>query len=174
MTVNDQIHIGRAKNAVLNYFERTLSIPKIYLDADWNGSHVDVLAINRDGAGDVYAALLFFVAHRENGDRDLVESWARLDNVVDRFQNVQTHFKYIVAVEAGRPDRSAFDVFNDRRNRMYAQDGLGRIGLLEVILRGEEEPITQIAVKPERFRAHVGEIAESHIHQHSADWEIRA
>ena len=49
--------LGRAKNAVLGFLEKNLYVPKIFLDATWDGHKVDLLGIDRDGAGDVYAVL---------------------------------------------------------------------------------------------------------------------
>ena len=59
MAMNEERQLGRAKNAVLSFLERGLSVPKIYIDTTWAGRHVDVLAIGRDGVGDVHAVLLF-------------------------------------------------------------------------------------------------------------------
>jgi len=59
MIANEQQQIGRAKNAIMFFLERNLIVPKIYVDADWGGHHVDILAIDRDGVGDVHAVLLF-------------------------------------------------------------------------------------------------------------------
>jgi len=58
MTTNEQRQLGRAKNTILAFFERRLSVPKIYIDADWNNHPIDVLAIDRDGVGDVHAVLI--------------------------------------------------------------------------------------------------------------------
>jgi hypothetical protein len=174
MTMNEQIQIGRAKNAVLDYFERTLSIPKIYLDADWNGSHLDVLAINRDGAGDVHAAALFLLVHRENGDLDLEESSKRFGELMERLHTLSAHFKWIAAVGDRRSGAISFDEYNKRSDEMYASDGLGRIGFLQVAFDEHQEPTAQVAIKAERFRAKVSDLADSYIEAHSADWEIRA
>jgi hypothetical protein len=174
MAINEEVQLGRAKNAVLNHFERTLSIPKIYIDADWNGSHVDVLAINRDGAGDVHAALIFPLVHLGNGDLDLIDSWKLFDGLVEKLNILTAHFKWIVAVGGRRSGSLSFDVYNKRRDKMYAPDGLGRIGLLQVVFEEHEEPTAQIVVKAERFRAKVADLADTYMQAHSADWEIRA
>ena len=58
MPVSEHLQLGRAKNAILGYFERRLSLPRVYLDVSWKGQHVDVLAINRDGVGDVHVVEL--------------------------------------------------------------------------------------------------------------------
>jgi hypothetical protein len=57
MTINEEQQLGRTKNAILAFLERRISIPKIYIDAIWDGHQVDVLAIDRDGVGDVHAAM---------------------------------------------------------------------------------------------------------------------
>jgi hypothetical protein len=47
---------GRGKNAVAQLFSKKLIVPKIYFDARWPNrmTHVDVLAVDRSGAGDVH------------------------------------------------------------------------------------------------------------------------
>ena len=45
MTINEERQLGRAKNAALSFLEQRLSVPKIYIDAEWAGAHVDVLAV---------------------------------------------------------------------------------------------------------------------------------
>ena len=67
--MTEQLQLGRAKNAILAYLEKTLYVPKIYIDASWDGHTVGLLAIDRDGAGDVHVVTLFGVDHsRQLGD----------------------------------------------------------------------------------------------------------
>src|SRR5277367_627943 len=51
--------LGRAKNALQDFLIRKLVVPKVYLDAEWSGTQVDVLAIDRAGVGDVHAVRMF-------------------------------------------------------------------------------------------------------------------
>ncbi len=52
--------LGRAKNAVQDYLIHKLLFPKVYLDAEFNGKKVDVLAIDREGTGDVHAVYIVY------------------------------------------------------------------------------------------------------------------
>jgi len=86
MTASEGIQMGRAKNAVLEFLENRLIVPKIYLDADWGGQNVEVLAIERDGVGDVHAVLLF--GCDTAGDPEEFGSYwiAAMNPLIDRFQ----------------------------------------------------------------------------------------
>jgi hypothetical protein len=172
--MNEQIKFGRAKNAVLNYFERTLSVPKIYLDTDWAGQKVDVLAINRDGAGDVYATLFFSIKNHGRGPGyATIRAWEEFENVVSRLKPINAHFKYAVAVQ-DIDSEIDFRLRDEQREKLYAEDGLGRIGALRITFAEDRDPTVEAILKPERFRAKVIEIADNYMREHTADWEIRA
>jgi hypothetical protein len=151
-----------------------LSIPKIYIDTKWNGSHVDVLAINRDGVGDVHATLLVSLVSFGKGGPGLLAVESQFDELVEKLHNIPAHFKWIAVVVGSLSGSMSFDQYNKRRDKMYAPDGLGRIGLLQVVFEEDDDPAAHIVVKAERFRAKVSDLADSYIHAHSADWEIRA
>ena len=104
MAINEERQLGRAKNAVLSFLEQRLSIPKIYIDATWDGHHVDVLAINRDGVGDVHAVLLFARKYFENGDLDIVEHAHAID---DFDRSIYNNPRTIQIYCGGRCERSS-------------------------------------------------------------------
>ncbi len=173
MPTNEVIQLGGAKNALLSYFENTLSIPKIYIDTEWAGLPVEVLAINRDGAGDVHAAVLISLATFGEGGPGLMSVSKHFDEIVERLQRLPAHYKWIAVVDGRLSGTMSFDQYNQRRDKMYSQDGLGRIGLLQVVFQEQEEPTVHVVIKAERFRAKVSELADNYIQAHNADWEIR-
>ncbi|WP_213803827.1 hypothetical protein [Granulicella sp. dw_53] len=179
MAINEEQQLGRAKNAVLSFLEQRLSVPKIYIDADWDGHHIDVLAINRDGVGDVHAVLLFLRPYFQDGRLDLQQQDEQVGVLLDRFSSIAANYKYIAAVDPeyiATSDNSRWiaqfrvDSY-PLLERLRSPDGIGRIGLLHV---SEEEPSVEYRLKPERFRAKIAKLADEYVHQHEADWEIRA
>ena len=95
MITNEERQLGRAKNAVLTFLENRLIVPKIYLDADWDGHQVDVLAIERDGVGDVHAVLLLPRKNLSDGSLDLAHEWSTEKKLLDRFSNIPAQFRYL-------------------------------------------------------------------------------
>lgn len=67
-----------------------------------------------------------------------------------------------------------FPVSKRIRGMSYAPDGIGRIGFVGVEVPEEQEAKADVVVRPERFRATVASMADEYVHQHAADWEIRA
>jgi hypothetical protein len=175
MTINEERQLGRAKNAVLAFLEQRLSIPKIYIDADWAGRHIDVLAINRDGVGDVHAVLLFAVKPTDQTELVVGDLINAIDPLIDRFQNIPAQYKYICAVDVGFHGGDALrGVPPPIIDRSFSPDGIGKIGFMAVQFLTDGEPEARIIFKPERFRAKVAKLADEYIQQHEADWEIRA
>jgi hypothetical protein len=173
MTTNEERQLGRAKVAVLTFFENRLIVPKIYLDATWDGTHVDVLAINRDGAGDVHAVLLFVRTYSSDDQLDLDEQERTVRVLIERFKSIPANFKYIGAVDT--KDHRIIPQFRTfTEESLFSPDFIGRIALLHIIATPEvEEPIVDFRLNPERFRAKIAKLADEYIQQHEADWEIR-
>jgi len=159
--------LGRAKNAVQEYLRRMLLVPKIYLDADWNGKKVDVLAIDRAGMGDVHAVYIVY----QGSD---VEN--ALETVIANIgTHLMPHFLYSAVVYNGIGVRK-FVPPEQIVKKSLAEDGVGRVGILYVDL-GEDEPKFQVRVilKAERFRSskEIVELADRFVAEHTANWEIR-
>ncbi len=173
MTTNEQLQLGRAKNAALAFLERKISVPKIYIDALWDGQKIDVLAIDRDGVGDVHAVLLFSRKYTSDGRLDLAEQQNTVDALVERFSSIPANYKYIAAVDI--EDGHFIALFQTAiTEKLFSPDGIGRIGLLHINAAVEEEPEIQLKLRPERFRAKIAKLADEYVERHTADWEIRA
>lgn len=176
MTINEQKELGRGKNAVMTYMEEHLYVPKIYVEAEWDGQPVDVLAIDRDGAGDVHAALLFPRLYTEDGCLDLPAQERTLETLIEKFSTIPANYKYIVAVETMRQEhwKAIFRMPDTLAHKLFSADFIGRIGLLHVDAPDNGKPTVEVILRPERFRAKVAALADDYLQKHSADWEIRA
>ena len=175
MTINEERLMGRAKNAVLSFLENRLIVPKIYLDADWGGQRVDVLAIERDGVGDVHAVLLFNHQYFRISDTDKPHELEMEEKLLVRFEMVSAQFKYAGVVESeSEKKHTNFQLASSVSEKTFSPDGLGRTGFLKIDVPTNGEPQVKMEIKPERFRAKIAKLADEYVQQHEADWEIRA
>src|SRR6185437_3654127 len=149
---NDQIVIGRAKNALLSFFEQRLSVPKIYLDAEWQGEKVDVLAIDRAGVGDVSVALIADLGEAPSLSSDLSNA------IIRHLHSIPSHYKYLVVVSKDGGSLRNAELAGDLAEltnvmiQLYAEDGVGRIGLISVDFQSKGSVIS-VPLSAERFRS---------------------
>jgi|SRR5271163_648934 hypothetical protein len=175
MMTNEERQLGRAKNAVLTFLENKLIVPKIYLDADWDGRHVDVLAIERDGAGDVHAVLLF--ANHSSGEAENVVDYLTkaIPPLIDRLLQIPAQYKYIASVDVVPNGGDALPGLPHAIvEQSFSPDGVGKMGFLAIEFLPGQEPEARIVFRAERFRAKIAKLADEYVQQHEADWEIRA
>lgn len=164
--------LGRAKNVVQDFLVHKLLYPKVYLDADFNGKEVDVLAIDREGTGDVHAA---YIIYQGTDVENALE--AIFANIVSPPPpaNILPHFLYSVVVNNG-PGASKYVPSEKIIQKSFAEDGVGRVGILYVDLT-EDDPKFQVRVilKAERFRnsKEIVEMADQFVASHTANWEFR-
>jgi hypothetical protein len=184
--MNEQIMIGRAKNALLSFFEQRLSVPKIYLDADWQGKKVDVLGIDRAGVGDVSVALVVHIPSTSIALHEMHHPMPRIEalklvprDLIENLLNLPAHFKYIVAVledvRVWESERGqALTEWLSGMSQMFAPDGVGRIGVILVDLRNER-PNISVRISAERFRSkeNIYDLADAFASSHKADSEVR-
>jgi hypothetical protein len=170
-----QQELGRAKNALQDYLVRKLLIPKIYLDADLNGTQLDLLAIDRAGVGDVHAVQVVPVEPDGQGDwQFLVTKAAILVNEHSKLLcSLPTQYRY-VALVGFTPGMERFVPSSELMRRLLAEDGVGRIGILSVDL-SEDDPSVRVVLKAERFRSskEIVELADRYVADHTANWEFR-
>jgi len=172
--VQEQQQLGRAMNAVQEFLVHKLLFPKVYLDADWNGEKVDVLAIDRTGVGDVHAVRLvpWEPGRQENyGYSSFLESAVSAE--VSRFADVSVHFRYL-AIVCFEPDKQQWIPSNIIKNQSLAADGVGRLGILYVDIT-EEDATVKVLLKAERFRSskEIVELTDRFVAENTANWEFR-
>ena len=145
VAISEKQRQGRAVNAVAELFVKKLLVPKIYLAADWRGEKADVLAIDRAGSGDIHGI------HVPIPPQSLVVPKTRslYETLLEKrdlphIMSSNFHFKYLAVVPA-------FVDFVSRQN-LFAEDGIGRVGIIEIIEHPSGSPEARIAVPAERFR----------------------
>jgi hypothetical protein len=186
MITTEERQLGRAKNAVMFYLERHLIVPKIYVDANWDGHPLDILAIDRDGVGDVHAVLIFQCKYDEgNLRRDDTHYGQAINNLLDQFSLIEANYKYIgiigsfyeypaLAPSTTLKLQSRYMAPPGTMAKFFSPDGLGVVGLLAIDDSHEDEARVRIDRKPERFRAKIAKLADEYVQHHEPDWEIRA
>ena len=126
---------SRAKNAVAEFLFRELIVPKVFFDAPWpNGrKRVDVLAVDRSGSGEIHAVEIMAGTN----------SLTRIRQAVDDLGDIPAHFKYLA-------------LFGNKNYRvdsriLYAPDGLGRVGVIQVKEDSDGDLSVEFSIRPERF-----------------------
>jgi len=173
MTSIQMVHgLGRAKNAVQDYLIHKLLYPKIYLDAEFNGKKVDVLAIDREGTGDVHAV---YVVYQGTDVENALETMVANIVTPPTPAKILPHFMYSAVVNNG-PGASKYVPSEQIIQKSFAEDGVGRMGILYVDLC-EDDPKFQVRVllKAERFRSskEIVELADRFVETNTANWELR-
>jgi hypothetical protein len=167
-------HRGRAKNAVQDYLVHKLLYPKVYLDADLDGWKLDVLAVDRVGAGDVHGVRLvpWEPGHADNHGYSAYLEKAVSEAVRD-FVGFPGHFRYL-AVVCTEPEKQQWIPSKGIKDQSLAPDGVGRLGILYLDIT-EEEPSVRVLLKAERFRSskEIVELADRFVAENTANWEFR-
>jgi len=147
---------GRVKNAVARLLSQRLIVPKIYFDAHWptRATHVDVLAVDRSGAGEIHVVQVVANGHP-------------LPAALRNLMRIPAHYKYLAGFgSALGPDK-----------RFYAPDGLGRIGTISLLRRNPGDMLEgEVLVEPERFRvpSNLYQEIDRYVEKHAPDIAIRA
>lgn len=167
--VQTSLNAGRAKNLVQEFLVRKLLFPKVYLDVEFNGKHVDVLAIDRFGVGDVHAVSIVYLGDNPEGAIEIAIANSR--GVPPA--RVIPHFIYAAVVNDGA-EGGRFSPSERILQHSFAEDGVGRVGILYVDLSGPD-PSIRVILKPERFRSskEIVELADRFVAENTPNWEAR-
>lgn len=157
---------GRGKNAIAQLLSNKLIVPKIFFDARWPNrtAHIDVLAVDRSGAGDVH------VVEIAMNKRDFAAT-------VRKLIRVPAQFKYLAYFSLGDEEEPLFNPLSEPDLRLYARDGLGRIGTISFCEGDPGEALRgEILVEPERFRVpgDLNQEIDRYLDRHTPDIAIRA
>jgi hypothetical protein len=174
MKMTEQQQLARGKNVMLSLLDKRLSVPRMYLDVKWQGNDVDLLAIDRDGSGDVHVVLAY-VRPLYDSLPDTHTDRAKMEEAIEKLSHLNAQYKYILAVapSASWKPLGAHPT-NDFKEKTFSPDGLGRVGIALATPDQNGVMAVDLIIFPERFRAFVGPSADDFVKQHPADWEVRA
>ena len=147
---------GRAVNAVAEVLRKKLLVPNIYLEPRSPSLAVDVLAVDRAGAGDLHAVRIKLEAEivRKHASAALdSRRWMRLDakmmmkTMNQQLMRMAAHYRYLAI------PGDIWDALKEEPEvSSYSSDGIGRIGIISITDQREGLPSAEIVVTPERFR----------------------
>jgi hypothetical protein len=165
---------GRAKNALQDHLVHKLLYPKVYFDADWDGEQLDVLAVDRAGAGDVHGVRLVLWEPGLSDDHGYSAYLERaVAAAVTDFVGFRGHFRYL-AIVCIEPKKQQWIPSPGLKDQCLAADGVGRMGILYVDVT-EEDAEVKVLLKAERFRSskEIVELSDRFVAEHTANWEYR-
>lgn len=147
---------ARVENAVAQFLCNALVVPKIFFEAQWpsRDNRVDVLAVDRAGAGEIHAV-------------EVKIGTVGFTQILRVMNKIPAHFKYLALFQ------------NSRRvpaeNELYAADGMGRIGIIQVREDNASDLKAEFLIRPERFRldASYFKQIDKFTTSRTADMEIR-
>jgi hypothetical protein len=148
---------GRAVNAVAELLRKRLSVPNIYLEPRSPYIAADVLAVDRAGSGDLHAVEIRIGIEFVRTPAPPVDApgarWilhlrkGKMKEIHAHIIAVPAHYKYLAIPQGIR------DVLVDGLgDLLYSPDGIGRIGIISIVDRGDEPPSAELSIAPERFR----------------------
>jgi hypothetical protein len=150
---------GRALNSVAELLRRILSVPNIYFEPPSALIAADVLAVDRAGAGDLHAVEIKLldkgpapvsVSAKATSLAALQEKARKIqvESVYRQLMTIPAHFRYL-AIPAESTERIRMDLL---QLGLYAQDGVGRLGIIAITEKGVDSPKAEVVLVPERFR----------------------
>jgi hypothetical protein len=150
----------RGREAVARCLIKELTVPNIYFDAAWPSSeeHVDLLAIDRAGAGDLHVVEI----------KGPLFNWEKL---VERLMSVPAQYRWVASVGGRRGSRSKRA--DAAPQVLYPTDRMGRIGVIEVCQTAGDELQAQIKFRAERFPGNLADEVDRFILAHKPDIEFR-
>ncbi len=150
---------GRAVNAVATLLRKLLRVPNIYLQVGWprlNRRGFNVMAVDDGGAGDVHLVDVKLGPIK------------RYDSLLEEIKIDPAQFMYIASDDPALANLAHWPV-------LFAQNGIGRIGLISLRDVEGESPAADLLVRPERFQmpGKYAEMVNKFVRQLPPDIEIR-
>lgn len=150
----------RAREAVARCLIRRLVVPRVYFAPHWpneTGAAVDVLVIDRNGAGDVH------VIEIKRTAKDAIAT-------IPSLLKIDAPYRWI-AFRAGTEDRkTALSLLSEAA--LYPKDSAGKIGVIEVV-ESMGGLGANVKITAERFPGRYYDLATRFAETHDADIEYR-
>src|SRR5687767_14073316 len=127
MSMTQEQHLEqRAREAVAQCLIRQLIVPKVYFDVAWPdaGSHVDLLAIDRAGTGDVHVVEIKY--HAQVG----------LETITALLE-VPAQFRWIAFFRESATPQTESALAS--KQALYPSEGMGRVGVIEVVRQANDD-----------------------------------
>jgi hypothetical protein len=131
-------------------------VPRVYFDAEWPGLHdarVDVLVIDRDGAGDTHLAEV---------KRTAADALALAPQLLD----AKAPYRWIAFLR-GTEDTAAVTALVSQA-QLYREGVAGRIGVIEIVEMAGDELGANVRLVAERFPTPAYEMASAYSSTHEA------
>ena len=146
----------RAQHPVAQCLIRRLMVPRVYFEAEWPGlpdARVDVLVIDRDGAGDPHIVEI----KRSAGD-----ALAATPQLLD----AKAPYRWIAFLR-GTEDAGAAAALVSQ-TQLYREGIAGRIGVIEIVEMAGDELGANVRLAAERFPTPAYEMASAYSSTHDA------
>jgi len=139
---------ARAKEPVSRCLIRHLIVPSIYWEAAWPEAehHVDLLAIDRAGSGDVHIV-------------EIKKKAADALKAVAQVMRIPAQYRWIAFFADTLDPKTKNALLNQRG--LYPTEGPGRVGVIEIVRTAADTLGANIIIQAERFPGSLGELAES-------------
>ena len=156
----------RAKDPIARAMVDYLDVPMVFFDAPWptQGKRIDIVAIDRAGAGDVH--VIEIVKNLAQGIKDL----PKLLKIPAQFR----WFAYPFDPADTKADQAEYDRLETVP--LFAPKGMGRVGV--ILVRPEEHAhgdclLGEIVVRAERFRGSYHEQVQRFLEKNRPDIEFK-
>ena len=137
--LNNRTRHGRATNAVAELFRSTLSVPNIYFAPRLPNVHIDLLAVDRVGSGDLHGVEIRI-------PNNFISSLPNLRAYIAQLRDWPMHFRYLALPKAPAVE----DLLP--KLQLFSPDGFGRIGILLLTEPEFGLPQVELTMQPERYR----------------------
>jgi len=160
---------GRAVNAVADFLRKMLYVPNIYLEPPSSIIAADVLAVDRGGSGDLHAVEIKLGADfsvktssKPANTRELNQlqnAWLlnlrkKVKQIHSQLMSLPAHYRYLAM-----PSETKDQVLSELAPLdLFSPDGIGRLGLIGITNRGDESPVAELLIVPERFRVNASKL----------------
>lgn len=135
------VRLERCYEPISRCLIRSLIVPKIYFDRSWSSECLPILAVDRSGTGELHVVKLYESLHDA------------LNIGVKEALSIPAHYRWIAFQGEGLTPRNQKDErLLISQKPLFPVEGMGRIGVIEVVMMAGNDLGATIKVKAERFK----------------------
>jgi hypothetical protein len=137
-------------------------VPCVYFEAPWPtpDARVDVLAVDRAGVGDVHVV-------------EVMRSLADLRSAAKQLMGCPAQFRWLAVAKAARGRSVIVPSSGKAPAFLYPREGMGRIGVIEVVKTPKDGLRAEVLFKAERFRGNLNAEVDKFVAEHRPDIDFR-